>query len=104
MQCRYKVYVIDECLTGDSLVLTDEGLQRIDDPKIKDKRVLSYNDSLGKWEFKKVVRWLDQGERQTLVIKTTNREIRCTGNHLIRTNQGWILAKDVKEGVKDYPL
>ncbi|MBD2246050.1 DNA polymerase III subunit gamma/tau [Nostoc sp. FACHB-888] len=100
VQCRYKVYVIDECLTGDSLVLTDEGLQRIDDPKIKDKKVLSYNDSLSKWEFKKVVRWLDQGERQTLVIKTTNREIRCTGNHLIRTNQGWLPAKDVKEGVK----
>ncbi|MFS0517812.1 DNA polymerase III subunit gamma/tau [Nostoc sp. UIC 10607] len=100
VQCRYKVYVIDECLTGDSLVLTDEGLQRIDDPKIKDKKVLSYNDSLGKWEFKKVVRWLDQGERQTLVIKTTNREIRCTGNHLIGTNQGWLPAKDVKEGVK----
>ncbi|WP_375511463.1 DNA polymerase III subunit gamma/tau [uncultured Nostoc sp.] len=100
VQCRYKVYVIDECLTGDSLVLTDEGLQRIDDPKIKDKRVLSYNNSSLKWEFKKVVRWLDQGERQTLVIKTTNREIRCTGNHLIRTNQGWLPARDVKEGVK----
>ncbi|MFN6513675.1 MAG: DNA polymerase III subunit gamma/tau [Nostoc sp. CreGUA01] len=100
VECRYKVYVIDECLTGDSLVLTDEGLHRIDDPKIKDKKVLSYNDSSHKWEFKKVVRWLDQGERQTLVIKTTNREIRCTGNHLIRTNEGWIPAKDVKEGVK----
>ncbi|MEH2031518.1 MAG: DNA polymerase III subunit gamma/tau [Nostoc sp.] len=100
VQCRYKVYVIDECLTGDSLVLTDNGLNRIDDPKIKGKRVLSYNDSSGKWEFKKVVRWLDQGERQTFVIKTTNREIRCTGNHLIRTNQGWLPAKDVREGVK----
>ncbi|MEH2366443.1 DNA polymerase III subunit gamma/tau [Nostoc sp.] len=100
VQCRYKVYVIDECLTGDSLVLTDEGLHRIDDPKIKGKKVLSYNNSSLKWEFKKVVRWLDQGERQTLVIKTTNREIRCTGNHLIRTNQGWLPAKDVKEGVK----
>ncbi len=100
VQCRYKVYVIDECLTGDSLVLTDDGLNRIDDPKIKDKRVLSYNDSSLKWEFKKVVRWLDQGERQTLVIKTTNREIRCTGNHLIRTNQGWLQALDVKEGMK----
>ncbi|MBW4673514.1 MAG: DNA polymerase III subunit gamma/tau [Desmonostoc geniculatum HA4340-LM1] len=100
VQCRYKVYVIDECLTGDSLVFTDEGLDRIDDPKIKDKKVLSYNDSSHKWEFKKVVRWLDQGERQTVVIKTTNREIRCTDNHLIGTNQGWIPAKDVKEGVK----
>ncbi|AFY31880.1 DNA polymerase III subunit gamma/tau [Calothrix sp. PCC 7507] len=100
VQCRYKVYVIDECLTGDSLVLTDQGLVRIDDPNIKGKKVLSYNDSSGKWEFKQVVRWLDQGERQTLIIKTTHGEIRCTGNHLIRTDRGWVAAKDVKEGAK----
>ncbi|NMG22063.1 DNA polymerase III subunit gamma/tau [Brasilonema bromeliae] len=100
VQCRYKVYVIDECLTGDSLVLTDRGLVRIDDPNIKGKRVLSYSDSSLKWEFKKVLRWLDQGERQTLVIRTTNREIKCTGNHLIKTDQGWVPAKDVKEGMR----
>ena len=100
VQCRYKVYVIDECLTGESLVQTTDGLIRIDDPNIKGKKVLSYNESSETWEFKKVVRWLDQGERQTLIIKTANREIRCTGNHLIRTEQGWIAAKDVKEGAK----
>ncbi|MCE2697823.1 MAG: DNA polymerase III subunit gamma/tau [Nostocales cyanobacterium LE14-WE4] len=100
MQCRYKVYVIDECLTGDSLILTDAGLVRIDNPNIQGQRVLSYNDSSEKWEFKKVVRWLDQGEKQTLVIKTTHREIKCTSNHLIRTDQGWIAAKDVKAGMK----
>lgn len=100
VQCRYKVYVIDECLTGDSLVQTSDSLIRIDDPNIQGKKVLSYNDATGVWEFRKVVRWLDQGVRQTLVIKTTNREIRCTGNHLIRTDAGWIPAKDVKEGTK----
>lgn len=100
VQCRYKVYVVDECLTGDSLVLTNEGLVRIDDPNIKGKKVLSYNDRSGEWEFQRVLRWLDRGERETLVIKTTNREIRCTSNHLIRTNQGWIPAKDLKEGTK----
>ncbi|MEZ2233314.1 DNA polymerase III subunit gamma/tau [Microcoleus sp.] len=100
VQCRYKVYVIDECLTGDSQVQTSEGLMRIDNPKIKGKKVLSYNESSEVWEFKKVLRWLEQGEKPTLVIKTSHREIRCTGNHLIRTEQGWIPAKDVKEGVK----
>ncbi|MEA5514706.1 DNA polymerase III subunit gamma/tau [Nodularia sp. UHCC 0506] len=100
VQCRYKVYVVDECLTGDALVLTDQGLVRIDNPSLKGKKVMSYNDSSGEWQFKQVVRWLDQGERQTLVIKTNNREIKCTGNHLIRTDQGWIAAKDVKEGAK----
>ncbi|MCY7278646.1 MAG: AAA family ATPase, partial [Phormidesmis sp. CAN_BIN44] len=100
VQCRYKVYVIDECLTGDTLIETSEGLVRIDDASLKGKQVLSYSDVSNKWEYKKVLRWLDQGERQTLVIKTTHREIRCTDNHLIRTDKGWIAAKDAKEGVK----
>lgn len=100
VQCRYKVYVIDECLTGDSLVQTSDSLIRIDDPNLKGKKVLSYNDFSGAWEFKKVVRWLDQGERQTLVIKTTNREIRCTRKHLIRTDKKWVQAKDISKGMR----
>ncbi|MDR9897822.1 DNA polymerase III subunit gamma/tau [Aetokthonos hydrillicola Thurmond2011] len=97
---RYKVYIIDECLTGDSLVQTSEGLIRIDNPNIQGKMVLSYNETSKIWEFKKVLRWLDQGKRQTLTIKTNSCEIKCTGNHLIRTEQGWISAKEVKEGMK----
>ena len=100
VQCRYKVYVIDECLTGDSQVLTSEGLVLLGDREIKGKKVLSYNDTSGEWEFKKVLRWLDQGERKTIVIKTSNREIRCTDNHLIRTDKGWIAAKNVKAGMR----
>ncbi len=100
VQCRYKVYVIDECLTGDTQVQTSQGFMRIDNPNIKRKKVLSYNETSKNWEFKKVLRWLYQGEKQTLLIKTTNREIRCTDNHLIRTEQGWIPAKNVKEGMK----
>ena len=100
VQCRYKVYVIDECLTGDSLVQTTEGMIPIGDPNIQGKKVISYNEVSGVWEFKQVLRWLDQGEKQTLTIKTANREIRCTSNHLIRTEQGWIAAKDIKKGMK----
>ncbi|OKH50557.1 DNA polymerase III subunit gamma/tau [Phormidium tenue] len=100
VQCRYKVYVIDECLTGDSLVLTQDGLVRIDDPAIEGKQVLSYDDQIGVWEFKRVLRWLDQGTRDILEIQTTHRRIRCTGNHLIRTDQGWVAARDIKSGSK----
>ncbi|MEB3278610.1 MAG: DNA polymerase III subunit gamma/tau [Lyngbya sp.] len=100
VQCRYKVYVIDECLTGDSWVQTVEGLVRIDNPSLKGKRVLSYNEKSETWEYKKVLRWLDKGDRKIRVIKTKNSEIRCTGNHLLRTETGWIQAKDIKEGMK----
>lgn len=100
VQCRRKVYVIDECLTGDSQILTSEGLIRIDNPEIQGKQVLSYNDQTGAWEFKRVLRWFDQGVRPTYLIQTTNREIRCTGNHLIRTDQGWKPAAELQPGMK----
>ncbi|MEP0907726.1 hypothetical protein NC969_19620 [Leptolyngbya subtilissima ST-M1] len=92
--------MIDECLTGDSLVLTQDGLVRIDDPSIEGKQVLSYNDQTASWEFKRALRWLDQGTRDILEIQTTHRKIRCTGNHLIRTDQGWVAARDIKSGSK----
>jgi len=100
VQGRYKVYTIDECLTGDSLVFTSSGLMRIDDRAIIGKKVLSFNESKGTWEFQPVLRWFDQGERSTLAIETTNRELRCTGNHLIRTDRGWIAAAALTPGMK----
>ena len=98
VQCRYKVYVIDECLTGDALVLTADGPMRIDDPTIEGKQVLSYNEASQQWEFKRAVRWLDQGVRPILDIQTTHRRIRCTENHLIRTTEGWIAAGELQAG------
>jgi DNA polymerase-3 subunit gamma/tau len=100
VQCRYKVYAIDECLTGDSLVQTSEGLMRIDDPHLKGKMVLSYNENTETWEYKKVLRWLERGTKETILIKTNNCQIRCTKNHLIRTETGWLEAQNVKEGIK----
>ncbi len=100
VRCRYKVYIIDECLTGDSWVVTDAGLMRIDDPNLQGKKALSYNENTGQWELKPILRWLDQGVRPTMILKTGSREIRCTGNHLIRTDTGWIPARNVKEGMK----
>jgi DNA polymerase III subunit gamma/tau len=98
VQCRFKVYVVDECLTGDSLVLSQDGWQRIDDPAIKGKQVLSYNETAQEWEWKLVKRWLVRGEKPTLTIKTNRGEIRCTGNHLIRTVEGWTKAQDLQVG------
>ncbi|MBZ8180267.1 DNA polymerase III subunit gamma/tau [Oscillatoria salina] len=100
VQCRYKVYVIDECLTGDSLVLTSEGLRPIHDPSLAGKKVLSYNENRQVWEFKSVVRWLDQGIKETIIIKTSNREIQCTNNHLFRTESGWVAAEELATGMK----
>lgn len=100
VQCRYKVYIIDECLSGDTLVLTDRGWMRIDDRTIADRQVLSYNELQQIWEWKKVLRWIDRGSKATLMIATTRRKISCTGNHLIGTDLGWIKAQELKPGMK----
>ena len=99
VRARFKVYIIDECLTGDTLVQTDKCLIRIDDQDLLGKQVLSYNEKSAKWEYKKVLRWLERGVKSTLIIKTNQRSIQCTGNHLIRTESGWTPASNVKIGM-----
>ncbi len=97
-RARFKVYIIDECLTGNALVQTDDGLMRLDDQALLNKQVLSYNEYSQQWEYKKVLRWLERGIKPTLMIKTSKRSIQCTGNHLIRTTSGWIKASNIKAG------
>ena len=99
VKARFKVYIIDECLTGDTLVQTDKFLMRIDDQDLLGKQVLSYNEKSAKWEYKKVLRWLERGVKPTLIIKTNQRSLQCTGNHLIRTESGWTPASNIKIGM-----
>ena len=105
VQCRYKVYVIDECLTADSLILTSEGEIPIKDSSLKGKEVLSYNEHKATWEYKRVVRWLERGRKPTLTITTANTSLQCTANHLMRTETGWTAAENLKPGMKiiSYP-
>ncbi|GAB4285874.1 MAG: hypothetical protein Fur0025_17920 [Oscillatoriaceae cyanobacterium] len=101
VQCRYKVYIIDECLTGDALVTTTDGPIRIDDPTIQGRLVISYNDVTQTWESKRVIRWLNQGKKPTLIIKTVaGKIIKSTGNHLIKTDSNWQPANRLQPGMK----
>ncbi|MDY6784649.1 MAG: DNA polymerase III subunit gamma/tau [Cyanobacteriota bacterium] len=99
---RYKVYVIDECLSGESLILTRNGTTRIDDPTLEGQDVLSYNEQTRTWEFKPIVRWCDRGEKETLVIRTSSRELSCTANHPLYTETGWVAAGELQVGAKIY--
>ncbi|MBW4636376.1 MAG: DEAD/DEAH box helicase family protein [Iphinoe sp. HA4291-MV1] len=88
--------IADECLSRDSLINTLDGTFRIDDPSIVGKLALSYNENLHIWEYKRIKHQIFKGYKQTLIIKTEKYQIRCTGNHLIRTTQGWKRADDLK--------
>jgi DNA polymerase-3 subunit gamma/tau len=100
VQCRYKVYIIDECLPGDVRIRTRHGDVPIEDSNLKNREVLSYNERTQDWEYKKVLRWLERGIKETFLVETDAFSLRCTGKHLIGTRNGWLPAKDIQAGMQ----
>lgn len=55
--------------------------------------VLSYNTELKKYEYKKVLRVLDNGEKELIKITLENSHIlRCTKDHKLYTSKGYVEA------------
>ena len=90
----------DECVTGDTEILTEQGKVRIDEVDSKKcKYVLSYNGKRA--VFKPISKWMDKGEKKVLEIKLSNgKKIKCTKDHLIYTEQGWLEAGQLMTGNK----
>jgi len=101
---RYWGLVItDECLTGDALVLTDVGEVPISEiPSSGAKSVLSFNEREEQWEPKRIVRWVPKGDKTVVEITAGGRRLRCTADHLIRTELGWVEAGKLKPGGEIY--
>lgn len=84
--------IVDECVTGDSIVVTEKGPVRIDEiPALNCKAVLSHNgrDSV----MRKITHWVSKGKKPVLHIRTTTGSIRCTENHMLMTMDGWKKAE-----------
>ena len=97
----FGVVVSDECISGDSEVITDKGKVKIEDfPSIKPTLMLSFDEALLRWEYRRIIRWIPRGERQTLVVKAGNYRIRCTLEHLFLTVNGWVAAQNLRKGMK----
>jgi DNA polymerase III alpha subunit len=97
------------CLTGDSEVVTDQGLQRLDllIERVKsgeEAKILSYNEKSKCKEFKRVT-WGDVTRKNAklLRIKTKDgKSITLTPDHKVFTNHGWVEASMLSkiEGIK----
>jgi len=88
-----KVMVCDECVTGDALIMTrEDGLVKMSDlSEYVGRDVQSFDDNSVVW--KKVTHFYRKGTKPIVNIKLTNRmSIRCTSDHLIKTQLGWIPA------------
>lgn len=90
--CDWKVFVIDECFYGNTLVNTPKGYRHIRDIKIDDE---VYN-MMGTTTVKKVHRTKIPVSDLMIVSDGINGDIVTTSNHLFFTDQGWLPANKLQ--------
>ena len=94
---RRRMYLFDECFTGDTLLLTQDGFQSI--ASLVQARyaglVLAQNEKGPVWVH--LTDWFDQGEREVFRLEFDNGVVlKVTSNQLIQTrNRGWVSAGDL---------
>lgn len=84
------------CFTGDTLIATKTGLQRIDQIK-EGEQVWSFNEESGKKELKYVTATKKSKTKLICEILVNGTKIYATPLHPFYTeNRGWISAKDLE--------
>ena len=88
---------LDECVTGNSEIITEKGKIRIDQVlNSQCDTVMSYE---GRPVFRKIVRFWNKGVRPTVQIRLANGQVlRCTPEHPVGTKRGWISAENLHPG------
>ncbi len=87
---------VRRCLPQGSLVHLEKGLTPIEEVNIGDSVLTSYG-------YKKIKNIFNQGQQNTILIKTQDGEFECTPNHKMAVlnsidEYDWIEAKDIKPG------
>lgn len=86
-----------QCLAGDSLVSTSDGLKRIDwlvENRGAGLKVLTHT---GKW--RDIVGTYMNGVQPTFKLEFSNGyRVQATGNHPVLTERGWVRTDELKEG------
>lgn len=96
--------IIDECFPYRQLISTEDGPMEIGSIYKMWKEgkhiplVLSFNEDSGETEYKKVTYGWERTNENLLKIKYSKSNIKCTHNHKILTNNGYLCANDLKVG------
>ena len=91
---QFDLVISDECFTGDTRVNTRDGYKMIKDI-CKGDMIWSYNEKTNSNELKEVEHVYENrtNSNKLIIIELENgNEIKCTPNHLINTERGWIKA------------
>ena len=93
--------IADECVSGDAVITTERGGVRIDEIQLRGaKYVLSFNETRGSFEWRRILRWLPRGSKQTRIVRFTEGSLRCTDDHLAMTDNGWTEARNLRPGMR----
>lgn len=87
---KFKALIVDECFPGKTLVHTEDGMKTISNIcKTKySGKVLSFNEKIKKFEYKKITNWFVKKEKKLLNISfSKNLKVKCTYNHPFYNNK-----------------
>ena len=84
------------CVSENTEVITASGRKLIKELIVGDS-VLSYNESSGFSEFKKVKSVVNNGVKKTILIKSKNGDVICTPDHKFFTLNGWERADNLNK-------
>ncbi len=87
-----------KCLASDTLISMADGSEKMIQNVKPDDLVLTINENTYELECRPVTHVLDNGVKETVIVKTSRRTLRCTPNHPILANNKWIEAGDLKAG------
>lgn len=90
--------MIDECLTGKTLIRTNQGYIRIDDPKLKHAKIYCINESTGEELLDKPARVFSNGTRNISRVKFKGGKLECTSTHRLYSKSSWVRVKNLRVG------
>ena len=94
LDCKYKIFILDECFTGDTKVSTLFGTKPIKDIVIGEKIYSSQGIDIVRGVSKKLV----SNDRLIDIYLSDTTKIVTTVDHLFMTTNGWVPANLLQEG------
>lgn len=91
------ILLIDECLTGESLIRTEHGEVKIKDLD-RTKRIYCISEETGELFLDYPVRVFSNGIRNISRVITSEGELRCTSTHKLLSNGSWLPAGSLTAG------
>ena len=98
------IIVSSACLTGDTSVVTDKGVETLLDVVNRYQngecaQILSYNEETGEQEFKSVTwgKMTRENAKLMKIVTEDGKSITCTPDHKVFTDEGWVEAQELLE-------